>query len=160
MEMEEIEEMMSPKEVQLQKRKTMIDMQVARERRKQISKAAAEAPTKEVGEGYEKPDEKLVTNRDGYRVPKKDADDARDRLLAKARAKRMAKMKEETEDSLRDRRMERGGVDGNVRYDRPNRNPERKKPDPKAGMRAVDKVRNDIIKRYGKGALIDTKKKK
>ena len=52
MEMEEIEEMMSPKEVQLQKRKTMIDMQVARERRKQISKESAEAPTKEVGEGY------------------------------------------------------------------------------------------------------------
>jgi len=160
MEMHEIEEMMSPKEVQLQKRRTMIDMQVARERRKQISKASAQSPTKEVGEGYEKPDEKLVTDRDGYRVSKKDADDARDRLLAKARAKRMAKMKEETEDSLRDRRMERGGVDGNVRYDRPNRNPERKKPDPKAGMRAVDKVRNDIIKKYGKGALIDTKKKK
>ena len=28
------------------------------------------------------------------------------------------KVKEETEDSLRDRRMERGGVDGNTRYDR------------------------------------------
>ena len=28
-------------------------------------------------------------------------------------------MKESTEDSLRDRRMERGGVDGNVDYRRP-----------------------------------------
>ncbi len=65
---------------------------------------------------------------------------------------------EETEDSLRDKRMERGGVDGNVRYDRPNRNPERKKPDPKASKRAVDRVRDDIIKQYGKGALINKKK--
>ena len=155
-----LKEAMSPKEVQLQKRKTMLDMQIARDRRKQISKAAGDAPTKTVGEGYDKPDEKIKTDRDGYRIPKKDADDARDRLLAKAREKRLAKMKEETEDSLRDKRMERGGVDGNVRYDRPNRNPERKKPDPKAGMRAVDRVRDDIIKQYGKGALIDTKKKK
>ena len=30
---------------------------------------------------------------------------------------RSGKLKEETEDSLKDKRMERGGVDGNVRYD-------------------------------------------
>jgi len=41
----------------------------------------------------EAPKEKLKTDRDGYRVPKKDADAARERLLAKARAKR-AKMSE------------------------------------------------------------------
>ena len=34
---------------------------------------------------------------------------------------------EETEDSLRDRRMERGGVDGNTRYDRAPKAPNTKK---------------------------------
>jgi hypothetical protein len=152
-----LKEAMSPKEVQLQKKKTMLDMQIARDRRKQIDKAG-NAPTKEVGEGYAPGD---IDQKVGAvtAIPKKDRDAARDRLLAKAKAKR-EKMKEETEDSLRDKRMMRGGVDGNVRYDRPNRNPERKKPDPKASKRAVDRVRDDIIKQYGKGALIDTKKKK
>ena len=41
-----------------------------------------------VKEGYDKPDEKLKTDRDGYRISKKDADDAKARLLAKAKAKR------------------------------------------------------------------------
>ena len=153
-----LKESMSAKEVQLQKRKTMLDIQIARDRRKQISQQKSNAPTKEVGEGYAPGD---IDQKVGAvtPIPKKDRDAARDRLLAKAKAKR-EKMKEETEDSLRDKRMERGGVDGNVRYDRPNRNPERKKPDPKASKRAVDRVRDDIIKQYGKGALIDTKKKK
>ena len=206
MEMEEIEEMMSPKEVQLQKRKTMIDMQVARERRKQISKASAEAPTKEVGEGYAPGDvDKKVGALTNIDIPKSEQDAAKARLLAKAKAKR-EKMKEEvvdeklnmkkagmgtvikdfyksdapqfkgktkekkremaiaaklnaeeTEDSLRDRRMERGGVDGNNRYDKPIGKPNtfgRKKPDPKASERAFSKVKNDIIKKYGKGALM------
>ena len=202
---EAIEEMMSPKEVQLQKRKTMIDMQVARERRKQISKASAEAPTKEVGEGYAPGDvDKKVGALTNIDIPKSEQDAAKARLLAKAKAKR-EKMKEEvvdeklnmkkagmgtvikdfyksdapqfkgktkekkremaiaaklnaeeTEDSLRDRRMERGGVDGNNRYDKPIGKPNtfgRKKPDPKASERAFSKVKNDIIKKYGKGAL-------
>ena len=152
-----LKESMSAKEVQLQKRKTMLDIQIARDRRKQISQQKSNAPTKEVGEGYAPGD---IDQKVGAvtPIPKKDRDAARDRLLAKAKAKR-EKMKEETEDSLRDKRMMRGGVDGNVRYDRPNRNPERKKPDPKASKRAVDRVRDDIIKQYGKGALINTKKK-
>lgn len=206
MEMEEIEEMMSPKEVQLQKRKTMIDMQVARERRKEISKAGSKAPTKEVGEGYAPGDvDKKVGALTNIDIPKSEQDAAKARLLAKAKAKR-EKMKEEvvdeklnmkkaemgtvikdfyksdapqfkgktkekkremaiaaklnaeeTEDSLRDRRMERGGVDGNNRYDKPIGKPNtfgRKKPDPKASQRAFSKVKNDIIKKYGKGALM------
>ena len=206
MEMEEIEEMMSPKEVQLQKRKTMIDMQVARERRKEISKAGSKAPTKEVGEGYAPGDvDKKVGALTNIDIPKSEQDAAKARLLAKAKAKR-EKMKEEvvdeklnmkkaemgtvikdfyksdapqfkgktkekkremaiaaklnaeeTEDSLRDRRMERGGVDGNNRYDKPIGKPNtfgRKKPDPKASERAFSKVKNDIIKKYGKGALM------
>ena len=47
----------------------------------------------EYKKGVEAPKEKLKTDRDGYRVPQKDADAARERLLAKARAKR-AKMSE------------------------------------------------------------------
>ena len=69
--------------------------------------------------------------------------------------------KESTEDSLRDRRMERGGVDGNVRYDRsPKNTPNtagKKKP---SGMSALDYVKADIRSKYGKGAILDTKKKK
>ena len=69
-------------------------------------------------------------------------------------------MTEATEDSLRDRRMERGGVDGNTRYDRPARNvatgPAKKKYD---GMSALEKVKADIRAKHGKGAIMDTKKK-
>ena len=151
-----LKEAMSPKEVQLQKKKTMLDMQIARDRRKQIDKAG-NAPTKEVGEGYAPGD---IDQKVGAvtAIPKKDRDAARDRLLAKAKAKR-EKMKEETEDSLRDKRMERGGVDGNTNYKKPAPKfapgPSKKKYD---GMRAVDRVRDDIIKQYGKGALINKKK--
>ena len=151
-----LKEAMSPKEVQLQKKKTMLDMQIARDRRKQIDKAG-NAPTKEVGEGYAPGD---IDQKVGAvtAIPKKDRDAARDRLLAKAKAKR-EKMKEETEDSLRDKRMERGGVDGNTNYKKPApkfaSGPSKKKYD---GMRAVDRVRDDIIKQYGKGALINKKK--
>ena len=65
---------------------------------------------------------------------------------------------EATEDSLRDRRMERGGVDGNVRYDKaPKVTPgSKKKVD---GMSVLDKVKADIRSQYGKGAIMDTKKK-
>tara|TARA_Y100000361_G_scaffold59257_1_gene51865 strand:+ start:65 stop:1204 length:1140 start_codon:yes stop_codon:yes gene_type:complete len=231
-----LKEAMSPKEVQLQKKKTMLDMQIARDRRKQIDKAG-NAPTKEVGEGYAPGD---IDQKVGAvtAIPKKDRDAARDRLLAKAKAKRekmkeetadldqmqkdadanrarAAKLKdrnvtrgsaalaaraverdvkkaaktgpqqypnpgkgvkkiekpkpthtktgvmrvEETEDSLRDKRMERGGVDGNTNYKKPApkfaSGPSKKKYD---GMRAVDRVRDDIIKQYGKGALINKKK--
>ena len=151
-----IDEGMGNRELMLQKKRAQIDIMIAKDRKKQVQKAK-QAPTKVVGEGYDKPDEKLKTDRDGYRVPKKDADEARDRLLAKARAKRLAKMKEETEDSLKDKRMMRGGVDGNTRYDRPPAKPNlsgKKKSDPNAKKRAVDRVRDDIIKQYGKGALM------
>ena len=65
---------------------------------------------------------------------------------------------EATEDSLRDRRMERGGVDGNVRYDKAPKvtSGSKKKVD---GMSVMDKVKADIRSQYGKGAIMDTKKK-
>ena len=57
------------------------------------------AKKKLLGEGYDKPDEKLKTDRDGYRVPKKDADEARERLLAKSKKKREEK-KEKMEEAV------------------------------------------------------------
>ena len=63
-----------------------------------------------------------------------------------------------TEDSLRDRRMERGGVDGNTRYDKAPKSTSgpKKKYD---GMSALEKVKAEIRGKYGKGAVMDTKKK-
>ena len=69
---------------------------------------------------------------------------------------------EEGADRLKDRRMERGGVDGNVRYDKAPGAPNTfgKKPSKKYdGMSAVEKVKASIRAKYGQGAIIDTKKK-
>jgi hypothetical protein len=90
-----------------------------------------------------------------------------DQMIAQRRKQDLAKkseaptkaMGEATEDSLRDRRMERGGVDGNTRYDKAPKfapGPSKKKYD---GMSAVDAVKAEIRKKHGKGAIIDTKKK-
>ena len=75
-----------------------------------------------------------------------------------AGAGRKEKIGEATEDSLRDRRMERGGVDGNTRYDKAPKftSGPKKKYD---GMSALDFVKADIRKKHGKDAIIDTKKK-
>jgi len=70
--------------------------------------------------------------------------------------------KESTEDSLRDRRMERGGVDGNNRYDKPISNTPNtfgKKKPKYDGMSAIEKVKASIRAKHGQGAIIDTKKK-
>ena len=81
-------------------------------------------------------------------------------------------MGEETEDSLKDRRMERGGVDGNQRYDRDSKTPNTKKfgtgktalqkeleKKHGKGKSAMDIVRSEIRAKHGKGAIIDTKRK-
>ena len=91
-----------------------------------------------------------------------------DAMIARKRKQELSKkseaptkaMGEATEDSLRDRRMERGGVDGNVDYRRPPKfakGPVKKKQG--SGMSALDMVKADIRGKYGKGAIIDTKKK-
>ena len=65
-------------------------------------------------------------------------------------------IKEEDYDRMKDRRMERGGVGGNQRYDRPsNTSGKKKKYD---GMGALDFVKQQIRAKHGKGAIIDTKK--
>ena len=68
---------------------------------------------------------------------------------------------EEGADRLKDRRMERGGVDGNVDYSRPPATPNlagKKKPN-KGGPSALDIVKAQIRAKHGKGAIMDTKKK-
>jgi len=71
-------------------------------------------------------------------------------------------MVEATEDSLKDRRMERGGVGGNIRYDKaPSNKPNtfgKKKP-VVGGPSALERVKASITARYGQGAIMDTKKK-
>lgn len=69
---------------------------------------------------------------------------------------------EETEDSLRDRRMERGGVDGNNRYDKAPGKPNTfgKKKRSSDGPSAMDVVKAKIRAKYGDKAIMDTKKKK
>ena len=70
-------------------------------------------------------------------------------------------MGEETEDSLRDRRMERGGVDGNNRYKSAPKNVAMGggKKKPYDGMSALEKVKASIRAKHGQGAIMDTKKK-
>jgi len=67
---------------------------------------------------------------------------------------------EETEDGLRDRRMERGGVDGNNRYNKPVSNTPNTfgKKKPAGGPSALERVKANIRAKHGKGAIIDTKK--
>jgi hypothetical protein len=83
---------------------------------------------------------------------------SKDRAYLKMRKANLRK--EETEDSLRDRRMERGGVDGNTRYDKapkPANTAGKKKP--YDGMSALEKVKASIRAKHGQGAIMDTEKK-
>ena len=79
---------------------------------------------------------------------------------------------EEASDAMKDRRMERGGVGGNQRYDRAPKAPNTKKfgsgktmaqkeMEKKygKGASAMDIVRAQIQAKHGKGAIMDTKKK-
>ena len=82
---------------------------------------------------------------------------------ANLKAKNEEVVNEEGADSLKDRRMERGGVGGNQRYNKPVSNTPNtfgKKKPKYDGMSAVEKVKASIEKQYGKGAIMDTKKKK
>ena len=90
-------------------------------------------------EGYDKPDEKLKTDRNMFSIPKKDQDDAKARLLAKAKAKR-AKLKEETinergdfwhPDPEKDKKLGGPGANQRAREDRASSSSPAKKEDPK-----------------------------
>ena len=109
---------MTPQEIQLQKKKAMLDRMIAQKRQHGLIKSnKPEAPAKAMGE--------------------------------------------ETEDSLKDRRMERGGVDGNNRYNSAPKNVAMGggKKKPYDGMSALEKVKASIRAKHGQGAIMDTKKK-
>ncbi len=83
-------------------------------------------------------------------------------LKKKVAAQNEEFVNEEGADSLRDRRMERGGVDGNNRYNKAPGKPNTfgKKPGQKYdGMSALEKVKASIRAKHGDGAIMDTKKK-
>ena len=137
---------MSPAELALQKKKTMIDKMITMKRQQALGKTKTEEVVRE-GDGdpcwdthkqvgMKKKGNRMVPNC----VPKN-------------------KVKEETEDSLRDRRMERGGVGGNQRYDRAPGKPNLTGKQKPRGGSALDFVKAEIRGKYGKGAIMDTKKK-
>ena len=64
---------------------------------------------------------------------------------------------EEGADSLKDRRMERGGVDGNNRYNKSSGKPNTAGKKPSSGMSAFDKVSANLKKKYGDKAIISKK---
>ena len=105
-------------------------------------------------------------------IPKKDQEEARKRLLAKAAAKRKSLKKEDFEnineeeyDRMRDRKLEKYGSGyrsaGNRRYTaRSGGTQPKPMPKKKDGPSALDFVKGEIEKKYGKGAIMDTSKKK
>ena len=102
-------------------------------------------------------------------IPKKDQEEARKRLLAKAAAKRKSLKKEEVEDineeeydRMKDRQMERGTFRPRSRrmVARSGGSQPKSMPKKKDGPSALDIVKADIEKKYGKGAIMDTSKKK
>ena len=135
---------MSPQELQLQKKKAMIDRMIAQKRQQGLNKAKkSEAPTKAMGE-----EASCAHSVKGKECPvhgKKDC----------------SSMSEEASDAMKDRRMERGGVDGNNRYNSATKNVAMGggKKKPYDGMSALEKVKASIRAKHGQGAIMDTKKK-
>ena len=92
-----------------------------------------------------------------------------DQMIARKRKQQLDKSKnepvkamgEEASDAMKDRRMERGGVDGNNRYNSSPKNVAMGggKKKPYDGMSALERVKAEIRAKHGKGAIMDTKKK-
>ena len=135
---------MSPQELQLQKRKAMLDRMIAQKRQQGLNTSKkSEAPTKAMGE-----EASCAHSVKGKECPvhgKKDC----------------SSMSEEASDAMKDRRMERGGVDGNNRYKSATKNVAMGggKKKPYDGMSALEKVKASIRAKHGQGAIMDTKKK-
>ena len=119
------------------------------------------------GEGASSPEVAKVA----ASIKKKDAKDFASTKHKGLPEKKMKSFKEAAEDSLRDKRMERGGVGGNQRYDRAPKAPNTKKfgtgktalqkdmeKKHGKGKSAMDIVRAEIEAKHGKGALMKTKK--
>ena len=194
---------MSPAELALQKKKTMIDKMITMKRQQALGKTKTEevvregdgdpcwdthkqvgmkkkgnrmvpncVPKNKVKEEIEKLDEmpyQVYGSPDGKKekkigkpVKSKKYADARASELADTHKKTGGKYRsqyvESAEDRLRDRRMERGGVGGNQRYDRPVRGvrtlADKKKGEKKYdGMSALAKVKAELEKKHGKGSV-------
>ena len=129
---------MSDQEVMLQKKKARLDRMIAMKRQQDLGKTKkSEEPGKAMGEEAE-----CDHSMKGKECPihgKKDC----------------SSMKEATEDSLKDRRMERGGVDGNNRYKSATKNVAMGggKKKPYDGMSALEKVKASIRAKHGQGAI-------
>ena len=107
------------------------------------------------GEGASSPEVAKVA----ASIKKKDAKDFASTKHKGLPEKKMKSFKEATEDSLRDKRMERGGVDGNVRYDKaPKFASGPKKKSSGDSMSAFDKVVGDLKAKYGDKAVMAKKK--
>ena len=137
--MKKEEASMSPQEMQLQKKKAMLDRMIAQKRQQGLNKVKkSEAPAKAMGEEAE-----CAHSMKGKECPihgKKDC----------------SSMSEEASDAMKDRRMERGGVGGNQRYNKPVSNTPNtfgKKKPKYDGMSALERVKADIRAKHGQGAI-------
>ena len=141
-EIEVSEDMETPKGQQIQKKQLELDRRKLRLRMQAAQKKQATAADTVV-EKHE-----CAHNMKGKDCPVHGKEDC-------------SSMDEATEDSLRDRRMERGGVDGNNRYNSAPKNVAMGggKKKPYDGMSALDKVKASIRAKHGQGAIMDTKKK-
>jgi hypothetical protein len=130
---------------------------------KKASKSTPQSPAGEEvqertltpGEKEEKEDIVKGMKKGGFK--KRYGEDAKSVMYATAT--KLAK--EETEDGLRDKRQMYGGVDGSNRYNKPVSNTPNTfgKKKPAGGPSALKRVKASITDKYGKGAIIDTKKK-
>lgn len=96
-------------------------------------------------------DEDLNYSADKTKNPKK---------LRKQKAMGEETIREEDYDRMKDRRMERGGVDGNTRYSnyKPSGGGAKKKPTKDVAMTALELVKAQIRAKHGQGAILDKKK--
>ena len=141
-EIEVSEDMETPKGQQIQKKQLELDRRKLRLRMQAAQKKQATAADTVV-EKHE-----CAHNMKGKDCPVHGKEDC-------------SSMDEATEDSLKDRRMERGGVDGNNRYKSAPKNVAMGggKKKPYDGMSALEKVKASIRAKHGQGAIMDTKKK-
>ena len=79
--------------------------------------------------------------------------------LRKQKAMGESMINEEDYDRMKDRRMERGGVDGNTRYPSKSSGGGAKKPAKDVGMTALELVKAQIRAKHGQGAIMDKKTK-
>ena len=136
---------MSPDELALQKRKTRIDKMITMKRQQALQKAEVKEAT--YPSDFINPDgskRSVAKKKTGRPIQ-------HDQPTSGGRRKTVD---ESAEDRLRDRRMERGGVAGNVDYRRPAKNSatgSKKKYD---GMSALAKVKAELEKKHGKGSVM------